>query len=126
MLCSDYAASCHLDVCRSCILRSFTVDMVGFTEAINIVGESTTCKPILQDLLVCCSGDDGISVSGKAQPLIRSCELRVRETGPSSFMWQRARATLGARCWPVAKLSPCTGLLSAQCLPDLNQPRLPC
>jgi hypothetical protein len=55
----------------------FTIDMVGFTEALNITGASTTVKPILQDLVVCCSGDDGISVGGKAQPLIRSCDLRV-------------------------------------------------
>lgn len=66
---------------RSCILRSFTVDMVGFAEVLCINGASTTVKPILQDLLVCCSGDDGIVVSGKAQPLIRSCELRVRRRG---------------------------------------------
>ena len=52
--------------------------MVGFAEVLCINGASTTVKPILQDLLVCCSGDDGIVVSGKAQPLIRSCELRVR------------------------------------------------
>lgn len=51
--------------------------MVGFTEALNITGASTTVKPILQDLVVCCSGDDGISVGGKAQPLIRSCDVRV-------------------------------------------------
>lgn len=62
---------------RSCILKGFTIDMVGFTEALNITGVSTTVKPILQDLVVLCSGDDGISVGGKAQPLIRSCDLRV-------------------------------------------------
>jgi len=52
--------------------------MVGFTAAIHINGSSTTVKPILQDMLLCCSGDDGIDVHGKAQPLIRSCEIRVR------------------------------------------------
>jgi hypothetical protein len=51
--------------------------MVGFTEAMAITGASTTVKPILQDLVVLCSGDDGMSVGGKAQPLIRSCDIRV-------------------------------------------------
>lgn len=59
------------------MLRGFTIDMVGFSEAVNINGASTTVKPILQDMVVCCSGSDGISVSGKAQPLIRSCDVRV-------------------------------------------------
>lgn len=64
---------------RSCILRGFHLDMVGFCEAIAVTGASTTVKPILQDLLVTCSGDDGVVVSAKAQPLMRGCELRVRE-----------------------------------------------
>ena len=52
--------------------------MVGFCEAVAISGASTTVKPILQDLVLMCSGDDGISVRDKAQPLLRGCEIRVR------------------------------------------------
>jgi hypothetical protein len=52
--------------------------MVGFCEAVAIAGSSTTVKPILQDLVLMCSGDDGISVRDKAQPLLRGCEIRVR------------------------------------------------
>jgi hypothetical protein len=54
--------------------------MVGFTQAMAITGASTTVKPILQDLVVLCSGDDGVTVGGKAQPLVRSCDIRVSTT----------------------------------------------
>jgi hypothetical protein len=74
---SNRANNPALLLSRSCVLRGFTLTNVGFTEAIRIASGSTTTKPILQDLAVACSGDDGVTVSGKAQPLIRGCDIKV-------------------------------------------------
>lgn len=67
--------------CRSCILNNFSIDMVGFCEAVSIIGANITVKPVLRGLHVMCSGDDGVSVAEKSQPLMQRCQIEVREDG---------------------------------------------
>lgn len=91
--------------------------MVGFTAAIHINGSSTTVKPILQDVLLCCSGDDGIDVHGKAQPLIRSCEIRVRTPLLDTCMCAYVPVQQQCPSWncAVAQLSTTNKMHSARC-----------
>eukprot|EP00775_Hariotina_reticulata_P002804 gene2804-3097_t len=64
-------------ITRSCILRHFSIDMVGFCEAIAVSADTTAVKPYLQDLVIACSGDDGMCVAGGAQPLLQHCKFQV-------------------------------------------------
>ena len=70
---------------RSCVLRDFEVDMVGFAPAVLVDADSARVAPLLSRVRVACSGDDALSVGGRARATLAGCERAGRKAGARGY-----------------------------------------
>ena len=59
---------------RSAVLQNINIDMTGFRESVFVYG-GPEVSPIIEHCKFMCSGDGAINVAGRANPIVRRCEI---------------------------------------------------